>query len=103
MIFARKLPIECLCIVRFFVLFFFSICAHIFYVLPVIFRSTKAVLVYSGLCFQQCHSDSGVHPDSIEFPRNVGHIGGRKSGWREEDTLFFSSFSFFFFLHMPFQ
>lgn len=64
-----------------------------FYVFTVTFHSTKVVLLGSGLCFQQHHSYSGVHPDSTEFPRNVGHMGGRERGWREEDTLLILFFS----------
>lgn len=79
-----------------------SLCSQVFvpfYVFIVIFHSTKVVLLCSGLCFQQCHSNSGVHPDSIEFPRNVGHVGGREGGGKR--LLFF--FSFFSTNYMPFQ
>lgn len=60
-----------------------------FYVFTAVFHSTKVVLLCSGLCIQQCHSNSGVRPDSVEFPRNVGRTGGREKGWKEEDPLFF--------------
>lgn len=61
-----------------------------FYVFAVIFHNTK-VLVCSGLCLQQCHSNSGVCPDSMEFPRNVGHMGGRETEWSGCSFFFFSS------------
>lgn len=63
-----------------------------FYVFTVTFHSTTVVLLGSGLCFQQHHSYSGGHPDSTEFPRNVGRTGGRERGWSEEDTLLFLFF-----------
>lgn len=72
-----------------------------FYVFAVIFRSTKVVLVCSGLCLQQCHSNSGVCPDSMEFPRNVGHTGGREREWRR--SSFFSPPSELYAFSVPLQ
>lgn len=62
-----------------------------FYTHTVTFHSTKVVLLCSGLCFQQCHSNSGVCSDSTGFPRNVGHMDGRERKWRKEDIFFVPS------------
>lgn len=59
-----------------------------FFSFTVIFHSTKVALLSSGLCFQQCHSNSGVCSGSTEFPRNVGDMGGRGREWRKGDTFF---------------
>lgn len=42
------------------------------------------MLLCPGLCFQQCHSNSGVCSDFTEFLRNVGHMGGREREWKED-------------------
>lgn len=60
-----------------------------FYTCIVIFHSKKVVLLCSGLCFQQCYSNSGVCSDFTEFSRSVGHVGGREREWRKEDTFLF--------------